>query len=196
MICWRCHSNSVNTRSRLTIFSDVKTRKKRNVVGIDMIRDSRIEYFIANNRILQFSSRNSVTSLFSIATTDIDLAGLRHNTYPSASASAFQMMNWPNKFLIWSSTSSLPLSIGTLQRNVAQITHKRRYFTVYLFFNNKIATDQCWKSFICRYNPRMDYAFCLITLKSSEKWRSRLFWCYMQLQCPNSTLRYTMLNIH
>jgi hypothetical protein len=26
-----------------------------------------------------------------------------------------------------------------------------------------------------RYNPRMDYAFCLLTLKSSEKWRSPLF---------------------
>jgi hypothetical protein len=26
------------------------------------------------------------------------------------------------------------------------------------------------KSFNCRYNPRMDYAFCLLTLKSSEKW--------------------------
>ena len=116
-----------------------------------------------------------MTSLFSLATTDIDLTRLRHNTYPSASASAFQMMNWPNKFLIWSSMSTLPLSIGTLQRNVAQITHKRRYFTMYLFFNNKIATDQCWKSFNCRYDPKMDYAFCLITLKSSEKWWSGLF---------------------
>jgi hypothetical protein len=28
------------------------------------------------------------------------------------------------------------------------------------------------KSFNCRYNPRMDYAFCLLTLKSSEKWWS------------------------
>ena len=32
-----------------------------------------IEYFIANNRILRYISRNSVT-LFSLATTDIDLA--------------------------------------------------------------------------------------------------------------------------
>jgi hypothetical protein len=31
------------------------------------------------------------------------------------------------------------------------------------------------KSFNCRYNPRMDYAFCLLTLKSSEKWWSPLF---------------------
>ena len=31
------------------------------------------------------------------------------------------------------------------------------------------------KSFTCRYNPRMDYAFCLLTLKSSEKWQSPLF---------------------
>ena len=28
--------------------------------------------------------------------------------------------------------------------------------------------------FNCRYNTRMDYAFCLLTLKSSEKWRSPL----------------------
>jgi hypothetical protein len=35
MICWRCHSNSVNTGNRLPICSDVKTRKRRNVVGID-----------------------------------------------------------------------------------------------------------------------------------------------------------------
>jgi hypothetical protein len=27
----------------------------------------------------------------------------------------------------------------------------------------------------CRYNPRMDYVSCLLTLKSSEKWRSPLF---------------------
>jgi hypothetical protein len=25
------------------------------------------------------------------------------------------------------------------------------------------------KSFNCRYNPKMDYAFCLLTLKSSDK---------------------------
>ena len=31
------------------------------------------------------------------------------------------------------------------------------------------------KSFNCRYNSRMDYAFCLLTLKSSEKLRSPLF---------------------
>ena len=39
-----CHSNSVNTGSRLPICSDVKTRKRRNVVGIDMIRNNRIVY--------------------------------------------------------------------------------------------------------------------------------------------------------
>ena len=30
------------------------------------------------------------------------------------------------------------------------------------------------KSFNCSYNPKMDYAFCLPTLKSSEKWWSPL----------------------
>ena len=43
---------------------------------------------------------NSVTSLLSLATTDIDLARLRHSTYPSALVSTCQMMNGPNKFLI------------------------------------------------------------------------------------------------
>jgi hypothetical protein len=38
----RCHNNSVNTESRLPSISDVKTRKRRNVVGIDMIRNNRI----------------------------------------------------------------------------------------------------------------------------------------------------------
>ena len=42
MICWRCHSNSVNIRSCLPISSDVKTRKRRNVVGIYMIQNNRI----------------------------------------------------------------------------------------------------------------------------------------------------------
>ena len=44
MICWRCHSNSVNTASRLLSISDVKTRKRRNVVGINMIRKNRIRF--------------------------------------------------------------------------------------------------------------------------------------------------------
>ncbi len=38
----RCHRNSVNTRSLLPICSDVKTRKRWNVIGIDMIRNNRI----------------------------------------------------------------------------------------------------------------------------------------------------------
>jgi hypothetical protein len=65
--------------------------------------------------ILRWSTKkinlNSVT-LFSLATTNIGLARLCHSTYPSALVSACQMMNWPNKFLIWSSTSTLALSIG------------------------------------------------------------------------------------
>jgi hypothetical protein len=42
IICWCCHSNSVNTGSRLPSISDVKTQKRRNVVGIDMIRNNHI----------------------------------------------------------------------------------------------------------------------------------------------------------
>jgi hypothetical protein len=42
MICWRRHSNSVNTGSSLSNISDVKTRKRRNMIGIDMIQNNRI----------------------------------------------------------------------------------------------------------------------------------------------------------
>jgi hypothetical protein len=53
MICWRCHRNSVNTESRLPISSDAKKRKRRNVIGIDMIRNNRIVYLsIGVNRAL------------------------------------------------------------------------------------------------------------------------------------------------
>ena len=41
MIYWR-YSNSVNTGSSLPNISDVMTRKRRNVIGIDMIRNNRI----------------------------------------------------------------------------------------------------------------------------------------------------------
>ena len=46
MICWRCHSNNINTESRLPNFPDVKTRKRRNVVGIDMIRNNRFDFYL------------------------------------------------------------------------------------------------------------------------------------------------------
>jgi hypothetical protein len=58
----------------------------------------------------------------------------------------------------------------------------RRYFTIYIIFNDKIAPDQC--EYIIPYrlydvtgriNPRMDYAFFSSTLKSFEKWRPPLF---------------------
>jgi hypothetical protein len=42
-----------------------------------------------------------------------------------------------------------------------------------IIYDTAIVTSLLFrKSFNCRYNPRMDYAFCLLTLKSSEKWRS------------------------
>ena len=42
MIYRCCHSNSINTGSRLPNISDVKTRKRRNVVVIDMIGNNHI----------------------------------------------------------------------------------------------------------------------------------------------------------
>ena len=45
-----------------------------------------------------------------------------------------------------------------------------------IIYDTAIVTPRLFrKSFNCRYNPRMDYAFFLLTLKSSEKWRSPLF---------------------
>ena len=44
MTCWCCHSNSVNTGSRLSNISDVKTRKRRNIIEIDMIRNINLKY--------------------------------------------------------------------------------------------------------------------------------------------------------
>ena len=45
-----------------------------------------------------------------------------------------------------------------------------------IVYDTAIVTSRLFrKSFNCRYNPRMDYAFFLLTLKSSEKWRSPLF---------------------
>ena len=45
-----------------------------------------------------------------------------------------------------------------------------------IIYDIAIVTSQLFrKSFNFRYNPRMDYAFCLLTLKSFEKWRSPLF---------------------
>jgi hypothetical protein len=62
-----------------------------------------------------------------------------------------------------------------------------------IIYDTAIVTSLLFrKSFYCRYNPRMDYAFCLLTLKSSENWWSRyIIWCCKQLQSPNSTLLYT-----
>ena len=50
MICWRCHSNSINPGSRLPNISDVKTRKRRNVVEIDMIRNNRIDDLVLSRQ--------------------------------------------------------------------------------------------------------------------------------------------------
>jgi hypothetical protein len=53
------------------------------------------------------------------------------------------------------------------------------------------------KSFNCRYNPRMDYAFCLLTLESSEHWQSPLFGatCNFNDQIlPYSILFLTFIN--
>jgi hypothetical protein len=45
-----------------------------------------------------------------------------------------------------------------------------------IIYDTAIVTSLLFrKSFNCKYNPRMDYVFCLLTLKSSEKWWSPLF---------------------
>ena len=55
---------------------------------------------------------------------------MRHSTYPSALVSACQMMNWPNTFLIWSSTSTLSIHFKGM-RHKLQIT--LFYLTLYTF---------------------------------------------------------------
>jgi hypothetical protein len=52
--------------------------------------------------------------------------------------------------------------------------------------------------FNLRTYPRMDYAFCLLHIEKFWKLAIPIIWCYMymQLQSPNSTLRYTIFNIH
>jgi hypothetical protein len=65
MICWRCQSNSVNTESHLPICADVKTRKRRNVVGIDMIRINRIvkKHFVPYQQHISYSTTDKNISI-------------------------------------------------------------------------------------------------------------------------------------
>ena len=45
-----------------------------------------------------------------------------------------------------------------------------------IIYDTDCMTSQLFrKIFNCKYNPRMDYTFCLLTLKSYEKWRFPLF---------------------
>ena len=45
-----------------------------------------------------------------------------------------------------------------------------------IIYDTAIVTSRLFRrSFNCRDNPEMDYDFCLLTLKSSEKWRFPLF---------------------
>ena len=45
-----------------------------------------------------------------------------------------------------------------------------------IIYDTAIVTSLLFRKILnCKYNPRMDYAFCLLTLKSSEKWWSALF---------------------
>ena len=56
-----------------------------------------------------------------------------------------------------------------------------------IIYDTAIVTSWLFrKSFNCRYNPRMDYAFCLLTLKSSEKWWSH----YLVLHATSMTKFY------
>ena len=53
---------------------------------------------------------------------------------------------------------------------------KLQLINVDIIHDTAIVTSRLFrKSFNCRYNPRMDYVPCLLTLQSSEKWRSPLF---------------------
>ena len=56
-----------------------------------------------------------------------------------------------------------------------------------IIYDIAIVTSRLFrKTFNCRYNPRMDYAFCLLTLKSSEKGDPN----YLVLQATSITKFY------
>ena len=51
LICRGCHSNSVDTGSSLPNISDVKIRKRRNMIGIDMIRTSVLHRMVLKKKL-------------------------------------------------------------------------------------------------------------------------------------------------
>jgi hypothetical protein len=67
-----------------------------------------------------------------------------------------------------------------------------------IVYDTAIVTSRLFrKNFNCRYNPRMDYAFCLLTLKSYAKWRSPLFGAtgnFNHQILPYGILFWTFLN--
>jgi hypothetical protein len=67
-----------------------------------------------------------------------------------------------------------------------------------IIYDTVFVTSQLFrKNFNCRYNLKMDYAFCLLTLKSSEKWRSQLFGATCNLNdqiVPYGILFLTFIN--
>jgi hypothetical protein len=54
------------------------------------------------------------------------------------------MMNWPNKFLIWSSTSTLALCVGQIVGNYWPVTSRHK--------PGKIVKLSSWFSYIENYN--------------------------------------------
>jgi hypothetical protein len=66
MICWCCHSNSVNTGSSLPNISDVKTWKRRNMIRIDMIRNNHIRFYPVSFQLIQIISVFTLLHCFGI----------------------------------------------------------------------------------------------------------------------------------
>ena len=65
------NADTANTGSRLPRVSDVKTRKRRNVVVIDMIRNNRIGLVVSDMKIFKISANEN--TLWTLAAKNTNL---------------------------------------------------------------------------------------------------------------------------
>ena len=81
IICWRCHSNSVNTGSRLAYLSDVKTRKRRTWSELIWFETTVLETFnnidtniLRSSSLLAYPLRNICVTICSLVVLTIPLS--------------------------------------------------------------------------------------------------------------------------
>jgi hypothetical protein len=84
MIGWRCQSNSVNTGGSLPNISDIITRNRRNVIGVDMIRNNRIdvkELFFLWKYFITLITVRSYSMFLSLFLSVVFFTNYRHKTH-------------------------------------------------------------------------------------------------------------------